>query len=455
MPTTNSLGESLTQTAIQALPPEIQSIIKTPGKTSDRIKSAINWAARRDPNVLKRHQARNASVHTFEDIRNVPVADMDAVARKVARTYRHRAGAVGAASGLPGGVWALVAAGADVQLTAVFAVRMAAGIAQAYGYDTTDVEEQAQLADVLAIAAGIDSLRGVGTWLSREGLIYLLPEVLPKILVRLSLELTQEQAAKLIGRIVPGVGAIVSGAIDYTFLRVAGDRAIRHYHARYLAEHGQMLPGGQAAPALPPASDPAADPSVPVAPIEGSLAAGAAPAAIADGMTPPTTTRAPQPLPAGMSAPVLPLMPHPKSAGLATVLEFLFPGIGALYLHRNVAGMFWLVLSLLASIIFYPVFIRPITALVNGIVTGQFDFAGVPTWVFWAAGVAVLWLGFRLVMVARYAHAYEDHFLTRAPESYAARFITFGVLALIATLLACGGLLYLLFSNIGHLFGAG
>jgi EcsC protein family len=223
--------------ALAALPAELESILK-PGKTPDRIQHAINWASRRDPAVLNKHKALKHKVTTFEDIRSLPLDQLDRVAKHFARIFRERAFVTGAITGLPGGLWALVAAGADVQLTAIYAVRMAADVAQAYGYDTTDVNEQAHLAEVLALAAGVDSLRGVGNWLSREGLAHVLPELLPRLLMRLSVELTEEQTARLVGRLIPGVGAAVAGAIDYTFLRVAGERAVSYYHNRYLIDHG-------------------------------------------------------------------------------------------------------------------------------------------------------------------------------------------------------------------------
>jgi hypothetical protein len=220
-----------------AIPPEIQDLLK-PGKTPERIQHAIAWAAQRDPAVVAAHRRRGHGVNTFEDIRALQLNQMDAVARQFARKFRHRAALTGAITGLPGGLWALVAAGADVQLTAIYAVRMAADIAQAYGYDTSTITEQAHLAEVLALAAGIDSLRGVGNWLTREGLVRVLPELLPKVLMRMSVEITEEQAARWIGRLIPGIGAAVAGAVDYTFLRVAGDRAVAYYHNRYLIEHG-------------------------------------------------------------------------------------------------------------------------------------------------------------------------------------------------------------------------
>ncbi|MDE3231396.1 MAG: EcsC family protein, partial [Chloroflexota bacterium] len=155
---------------------------------------------------------------------------------------------------LPGGLWALVGMGADVQLTAIYAVRMAAKVAQSYGYDTSTIEEQARLADVLALAAGIDSLRGIGNWLTREGMVQLLPDLLPRVLGRLSVALTAEQAAKWVGRIIPGVSAAIGGAVDYAFLRAAGERAIAFYHNRALSDHAAIT--GAAYPLeLPPAED--------------------------------------------------------------------------------------------------------------------------------------------------------------------------------------------------------
>jgi hypothetical protein len=258
------IGQKIAGQALQALPPEIQELLK-PGPQSDRINKAIGWAARRDPRVIKLHQQHGAKhVRTLEDVRALPLERMDDVAQHVARYYRHRAAMTGALTGLPGGLWAVVAAGADVQLTAIYAVRMAAGVAQAYGYDTSAPEEMAQLADVLALVAGVDSLRGIGNWLTREGLIHYLPEVLPKLVVRIGGQLTKEQAGKLVGRLVPGVGAAIGGVIDYSFLRVAGDKAINFYHQRYLVDHGLAAPSvqpGAAIAALPPGAGRAVDAS--------------------------------------------------------------------------------------------------------------------------------------------------------------------------------------------------
>ncbi|MEO7000620.1 MAG: EcsC family protein [Ktedonobacterales bacterium] len=280
--------------ALNALPSDVQMLITKPGRTSERIQHAISWAARQDPTVLHEHERRNKSIHQFSDIPSAPLNEMDAVAKHFAAQYRHRALVTGAITSLPGGLWAIVATGADVQLTAVYAVRMAAKVAQSYGYDTSIIEEQAHLADVLALAAGIDSLRGIGNWLTREGLIHLLPEVLPKVMTRLSVKLTEEQASKWVGRLVPGVGALIGGAIDYTFLRVAGERAVAYYHNRYLEEHG----------VLPPAPGMAALPAPAAASmVEGAIAPVDAVAAEAVGATPDAAST-PAPVVVAAAAPI-------------------------------------------------------------------------------------------------------------------------------------------------------
>lgn len=240
--------------AFSAVPPEVQQMLNVkPSRTSERIRQVISWAAAADPEVLRIHQRYDKQLRTLDDIRNTPIHERDQVARHFAAQYRHRAALTGAVTALPGGLWALVGMGADVQLTAIYAVRMAAKVAQSYGYDTSAVEEQAHLADVLALAAGIDSLRGIGNWLTREGMAQVLPDLLPRVLARVSVELTTEQAAKWIGRIIPGVSAVVGGAVDYTFLRAAGERAIAHYHNRALTERA-ALPAPDAVAALPAAA---------------------------------------------------------------------------------------------------------------------------------------------------------------------------------------------------------
>jgi hypothetical protein len=474
----NTVTGALSQVAIQALPPDIQNLLNQKGKTSDRIKSAINWASRPDPRVLLRHQKRDPRIQRFEDIRSASLAQKDTVARSLARDYRRRAALTGAVTGLPGGAWAIVAAGADVQLTAIYAVRMAASVAQAYGYNTTDLQEQAELADVLAIAAGVDTLRGVGQYLSRQGLLHLLPEVLPRILTRLSVRLTEEQAARWVGRLIPGFGALVGGAIDYGFLRVAGDRAVAHYHNRYLAETG-ALPAGAAAAALPaPAGVAVAGPKI----VEGSLAPSAPPP-MAPQEYPAADGAAQEPdtlgVPAASAAAAYqvtdqqvvdqqaaqqrsqtvhvrgaePIEIKPKSSFFAAFLELVVPGAGAIYTGHGVVGIIWFLLTTLITYLGVSAAFGPLQQGYNSMVTTQtLDTSIAPTWFWYFLAGGVLWLLYRMWRVARYATNYRTTMLSRPPEHFAYRLITFALLSLLVTIVACAALGYAAVTSLAQYF---
>jgi hypothetical protein len=299
--------------AFAAVPPEVQQMLHVkPSKTPERIRQVISWAAALDPEVLRAHRRYNKDLSTLADIRGASLHERDRIAHQFAQQYRHRAAITGAVTALPGGLWALVGMGADVQLTAIYAVRMAAKVAQSYGYDTTTYEEQARMADVLALAAGIDSMRGIGNWLTREGMTQLLPDLLPRVLAKLSLELTAEQAAKWIGRIIPGVSAVVGGAVDYAFLRAAGERAIAYYHNRALNER-QGLPGPAETLALPAGTVEANVSPSQIIDADVAPANVAAPAAVTAAQAAPSIA-APQPAPSAEAiAPALPVTPTPAA----------------------------------------------------------------------------------------------------------------------------------------------
>jgi len=454
-PTTPS--GAIAQQVIAALPPDVQDLINKPGKTSQRIQAAIRWAARRDPSVVARHQRRNPAIQSFEDIQQAKLHDMDVVARQIARQFRRRAALTGAVTGLPGGLWAVIAAGADVQLTAIYAVRMVADIAQAYGYDTSLQEEQAALADVLAVVAGIDGLRGVGNWLEREELAKLVPELLPRILAKMSVQITEEQTSKWVGRIIPGLGALIGGSIDYGFLRVAGNRALKHYHERFVQEHAV---NGSAVAALsaPAVVDAVAAP----APAVDAQASQASEAPALDGASSSqaatqTALEAPAARPAGV--PRLPadhpvpapatLSPPQRSAGLAVLLEVLIPGTGAIYAGRGGVGLLWFLVSLLAGYVAALQLSGPLNTLASG---NLLNGATLPGWLPYFVGAAVLWLLLRAILAARYARSYAQLHATQPPEShFASQLAAFAFLALLVTAGACAALVYVVASVVSSI----
>ena len=83
----NSVTGALSQVAIQALPPDIQNLLNQKGKTSDRIKAAINWASRPDPRVLLRHQKRDQRQLTDQLVRIVGHSMSEPIGRTVSARY--------------------------------------------------------------------------------------------------------------------------------------------------------------------------------------------------------------------------------------------------------------------------------------------------------------------------------------------------------------------------------
>jgi hypothetical protein len=269
-------------------------------------------------------------------------------------------------------------------------------------------------------------------------------------LTRLSIQLTQEQAAKWVGRLIPGFGAFVGGAIDYGFLRVAGDRAVAHYHNRYLAETGALPAGATPAALPPPAGAASADQGV----VEGSLA--------------PSTPELPaqtEPPSADLAPPaaayqvvdqeaaqrsqtvhvrgVEPIEIKPKSGFFAAFLELLIPGAGAIYTGHGVVGIIWFLLTTLVSYVGVTQAFGTLQQGYNDIVNTQtLDTSIAPMWFWYFVAGGVLWLLVRMFIVVRYAANYRTTMLARPPEHFAWRLITFALLSLVVTIAACAALTY-------------
>lgn len=144
-------------------------------------------------------------------------------ARALGRRTALRCAAAGAVTGLPSGLLALGTLGADLSYLVYQQFRLILGIATIYGQEPSHRERFSEAVSCLAFASGVGiGKQGIGLALESaaiEGGV--LAEKIGTRLMRDRLT-----------RVVPFVGAISGGALNYVSVRAVARAAIRYYDAR-------------------------------------------------------------------------------------------------------------------------------------------------------------------------------------------------------------------------------
>lgn len=125
-------------------------------------------------------------------------------ARVLARRTAIRCAAAGAVTGLPLGLAAIATVGADLAYLMHQQLRLILGIATIYGHEPSSRERFSEAMSCLAFVGGV----GVG----KQGIATLM----------------KERAARLI----PFVGAVSGGALNYVAVQAVARTAIRYYQSR-------------------------------------------------------------------------------------------------------------------------------------------------------------------------------------------------------------------------------
>lgn len=144
-------------------------------------------------------------------------------ARVLARRTAIRCAAAGAVTGLPGGGLAIGALGADLAYLVYQQFRLILGIAAIYGYAPTGRERFAEAVSCLAYSSGV----GIG----KQGIATVLGSATVEggaVAERIGARMARERLA----RIVPFVGAVSGGALNYVSVRAVARSAIRYYEAQ-------------------------------------------------------------------------------------------------------------------------------------------------------------------------------------------------------------------------------
>lgn len=143
-------------------------------------------------------------------------------ARLLVRRTAIRCAAAGAVTGLPSGLLAVGGLGADLAYLIYQQFRLIVGIATIYGNEPSHRARFSEAISCLAYASGV----GIG----KQGIATILESATIEggaVAEKIGARVVRERLAK----IVPFVGALSGGALNYMSVRAVGRAAIRYYES--------------------------------------------------------------------------------------------------------------------------------------------------------------------------------------------------------------------------------
>lgn len=144
-------------------------------------------------------------------------------AKVLVRRTAIRCAAAGAVTGLPSGLLALGSLGADLAYLIFQQFRLIVGIATIYGHEPSQRERFGEAMSCLAYASGV----GLG----KQGIATVLESATVEggiVAEKIGTRFMRERLAK----VIPFVGALSGGALNFLSVRAVGKAAIRYYESR-------------------------------------------------------------------------------------------------------------------------------------------------------------------------------------------------------------------------------
>lgn len=144
-------------------------------------------------------------------------------ARTLIRRTAIRCAAAGVATGLPSGLVAIGTLGADLAYLVFQQFRLILGVATIYGQEPTHRERFTEALSCLAYVSGV----GIG----KQGIATVLESATVEggaVAERIGERFARDRLAK----VVPFVGALSGGALNYIAVRAVGRAAIKYYESR-------------------------------------------------------------------------------------------------------------------------------------------------------------------------------------------------------------------------------
>jgi uncharacterized protein (DUF697 family) len=195
-----------------------------------------------DPEHYLRHLrvAYNLPALTYDGVYSVNLATLDNIAEDTIRGSMKMAAAEGAGLGF-GGMFTIIP---DLGILAALTIRMIQKLSLIYGFSYSTEQEEAELWVAAASAAGVD--------ISRELVEKrLVARFIPRVIQRIAAGASAEMVEKWAGRLIPVVSSVLGAGLNYYFMRVWGERAVRHFRQRHMEMRQQRLAASEVA-MLPP-----------------------------------------------------------------------------------------------------------------------------------------------------------------------------------------------------------
>lgn len=170
-------------------------------------------------------------VPNFARMKDVPIEQLDAIAKTLIRDAERLALAEGAGFGFGGMVTFLP----DASLLTLITLRLMQRLALLYGFETHGRDQRIEMWKAAAAASGID----YGKDLAEK---QILEKLVPRIAERFAAKIGAEAAEKWVGRLIPLAGSAIGGALNYSFVRGWGRRAQRHLRAKHLEAKASTPP---------------------------------------------------------------------------------------------------------------------------------------------------------------------------------------------------------------------
>jgi hypothetical protein len=175
-----------------------------------------------DKYMLQLQRAHRLPIRNWDDMFQFTGDDLRPHAQRIISASA-RAGALeGAGLGLGG--FATLAP--DMGILSAITIRLLQKLSLLYGFEYATDNETVELWIAAASAAGLELGRD---FLEKQTVQHLVPRVIDLIAVRLSEEVVEKWA----GRLIPVISAGAGAALNYYFVRAWGRRAQKHFEARH------------------------------------------------------------------------------------------------------------------------------------------------------------------------------------------------------------------------------